>query len=377
MGLAFAKYLASQVRANLVLVGQSGLPAEQSWDSYLQAVGSDSGDLTCHHMPAALDTDLESRGDEIGAIETRVAGELAIADLRTHEGLEGDLHRLCSSRTCEYLSRFGVDLTPGSKYSLAELKRRLRLLPQFERFLASLLGNLAEDGIVGIQDGNVEFLAGERLGDSATLARSFVGRYPEFKGIATLLQHCTDMYSSALTGEIPAISVLYPDGTADFMDACAKDIREYVRDRVYLKVLAEFLPRILADSAGRKVRILEVGGGGGTLTRELLKHLTGWDIEYVFTDLSQAFIRAAETEPLRGGHYGMIRPAGHSRSPRAGYGPQLRHRFRLQRRPRDPALRVNSQRRRAGAGWPALSRRGDVSAAGTRWSGGSPGLVVV
>jgi spermidine synthase len=38
------------------------------------------------------------------------------------------------------------------------------------------------------------------------------------------------------------------------------------------------------------VRILEVGGGGGALTRELLKHLTGWDIEYVFTDLSQAFI---------------------------------------------------------------------------------------
>ena len=305
MGLAFAKYLASQVRANLVLVGRSDLPDEESWDSYLQAVGSGSGDVPCHHTPAALEFDLPSRVDEIGAIEARVVGELAIADLCTHEGLERDLHGLCSSRTCEYLSRSGVDLTPGSKYSFAELKRRLRILPQFDRFLSSLMGNLAEDGIVGLQDGNVEFLADGRPGDSATLARSFVGKYPEFKGIATLLQHCTDMYSSALTGEIPAISVLYPDGAADFMDACAKDIREYVRDRVYLKVLAEFLPRILADSAGRKVRILEVGGGGGALTRELLKHLTGWDIEYVFTDLSQAFIRAAETEAAAEGITGM------------------------------------------------------------------------
>src|SRR5262249_39694347 len=97
MGLAFAKYLASQVRANLVLVGRSDLPPEENWDAYLQDDKSACPpDLRFNHNEVVPRIDLPSRVEELARIEARIADEVQVADLRAYEGLEPSLHRLCS-----------------------------------------------------------------------------------------------------------------------------------------------------------------------------------------------------------------------------------------------------------------------------------------
>jgi 2-polyprenyl-3-methyl-5-hydroxy-6-metoxy-1,4-benzoquinol methylase len=52
---------------------------------------------------------------------------------------------------------------------------------------------------------------------------------------------------------------------------------------------------------GRKVRILEVGAGYGTLTWPLLEELRIFDVEYVFTDIGQSFLVAAKEEATHRG----------------------------------------------------------------------------
>ena len=44
-------------------------------------------------------------------------------------------------------------------------------------------------------------------------------RFPRFVPLAELVSHCVGSYPDALSGRIPAVTVLYPDGTSDWLDA--------------------------------------------------------------------------------------------------------------------------------------------------------------
>src|SRR5205085_600434 len=126
--------------------------------------------------------------------------------------------------------------------------------------------------------------------------QQIVADYPAFGGIVRLLEHCTGLYGPALAGEIAAISVLYPDGTSDFMDQCYRAVPSYTGDGVYLDTVGRLLSTIAARPRTDKLRILEIGGGAAGLTRIAVEALRGHAVEYHFTDISQSFVRRAEVE---------------------------------------------------------------------------------
>ena len=70
------------------------------------------------------------------------------------------------------------------------------------------------------------------------------------------------------------------------------------------------LARLAGDRPGAPLRILEIGGGGGFLTRQVVAALAGRQVEYVFTDISRAFVdRAREwtvAEGLGGLQFGIL-----------------------------------------------------------------------
>ena len=59
-------------------------------------------------------------------------------------------------------------------------------------------------------------------------------------------------------------------------------------------MLGEVVSHFVASSPGRKIRILEVGGGSGELTLALLSRLRGTRVEYWFTDIGKSFVIEAE-----------------------------------------------------------------------------------
>lgn len=290
MGLAFARWLAQNVQARLVLTGRTPLPPESTWDDILKA----------HESSSRAEIDLSEQRQALAAVETEQHAARPVADLRAFESLEDRLHSLCSRYVLDYFSRRGVQISVGSSCKITDLNLQLGIRPQFERFVLFLVRSLERDELLDIVDGTVTFTA-PLLDSSQELADHIRQQYPEFLGTVRFLEHCTSHYDAALSGECPSISVLYPDGTSTLMDECAADVPNYAADSVYLGVLAEFLSRVVAESEGRTIRILEVGGGEGSLTAELIDLLAEHPVEYRFTDLGQNFVRRAEMRAAEAG----------------------------------------------------------------------------
>jgi acyl transferase domain-containing protein/NADPH:quinone reductase-like Zn-dependent oxidoreductase len=303
MGLALARYLAREVRARLVLLGRSGLPPEAEWDERLHAAEPNAGKIrgTAAPLPRTLDFDLTVETDLIGLLEAEALADSAVKLIEGDERLQQLLRAFCSGLIGRYFGECGVALKKGRIYALKELRNRLDVLPAFEKFLAFLLGSLAQDGIVGIDGDRVEILKHQDPANLAEVRQTILSDYPDFHGLVKLLDHCAGRYRRALSGEIPSISVLYPDGTSALLDECYRDTPEYTGDGVYLKVASRLLARIVSKTAAGKLRILEVGGGTGGLTRHVLEALRGRAFEYYFTDVGQSFVRMAENEAAANG----------------------------------------------------------------------------
>ena len=58
--------------------------------------------------------------------------------------------------------------------------------------------------------------------------------HPQFNGIFEMLDHCAKHYRDALSGEMPAIQVLFPDGSRDLIKTNLEDNTvEHQRIRIY------------------------------------------------------------------------------------------------------------------------------------------------
>ncbi|MGH8571222.1 MAG: KR prefix domain-containing protein, partial [Gammaproteobacteria bacterium] len=258
MGLVLARYLAKEVRARLVLIGRTELPPEAEWDGWLRSAGLESETVGAAAPPSSVDFDPAAETELVESLESRAKMEAALTDVDGDERLQALLHGYCSRLIGRYFAECGVELAKGYTYGRNELRRRLRVLPRFEKFLAFLLRALAEDGIVRVGADGIEVLSDEGRENPAAVREVILAEYPKFQGLATFLEHCTARYAPALSGEIRSISVLYPDGTPALLDQSGRDTPAYAGDGVYLETAARLVARLADKPAGEKLRILEV-----------------------------------------------------------------------------------------------------------------------
>ena len=190
-----------------------------------------------------------------------------------------------------YRANSGVEGKRGKCYDPKELKNDLRILPKFEKFYHFMIKTLEEDGIVREHGDCIEFLSDQaEVDDPDGLKRKVEEKYPQFKGLLALLDHCVSNYGRAFTGEIPAVSVLYPNGRADFLEAVEKDTAQYSNEQLYFMLLGEIISSLVSASPDKPLRILEIGGGTGRLTQIVISALKTHNVEYYFTDLGNLFV---------------------------------------------------------------------------------------
>ncbi|WP_416966651.1 SDR family NAD(P)-dependent oxidoreductase [Streptomyces sp. 4F14] len=130
----------------------------------------------------------------------------------------------------------------------------------------------------------------ELIADLATLSTS----HPSLAPVVSLLTDCLTALPDILTGRRPAMEVLFPDGSTERVAAVYRG--DPVTDRCNAEVARIVVEQVRAADPGRgPVRILEVGAGTGGTTAAVLAALApyGDAVEYVFTDVSPAFVRKA------------------------------------------------------------------------------------
>lgn len=291
IGLLLAEYLARTVQAKLVLTGRTGLPPRQEWEHFLAL--PESRDKTGHAVQ------LETQVNTIKRLEEELERGLKIKEIHHYIGLEESLNTLCTNYIYTYLKENEVDTKTSNIYDMMELKNILRISSKFTKFYEFMMNILSEDHMIHVSENRIQFLA--EGSDPLLLKQSLDEQYPQFKGLFSLLEHCVHHYSLALRGEIEAISVLYPGGSSERLREAAHNTAEHGRRGMYLHILKEIITKMVKNSPDKKLRILEIGGGSGSMTRVILAGLEDTNIEYHFTDIGKSFVIRAEQEAARHG----------------------------------------------------------------------------
>ncbi|HEX2925745.1 MAG TPA: methyltransferase, partial [Ruminiclostridium sp.] len=117
--------------------------------------------------------------------------------------------------------------------------------------------------------------------------------YSELKPHINLVTVCTSELFKVIKGQTSATDILFPNSSLKLLDGI------YSGNPIanYFNMLVAYGVNAVAESIGqnRTVKILEVGAGTGSATDFVLSALNGIhsDIEYVFSDVSTAFIENA------------------------------------------------------------------------------------
>jgi acyl transferase domain-containing protein/thioesterase domain-containing protein/SAM-dependent methyltransferase/acyl carrier protein len=293
LGRLFAEQLGRTARAKAVFLEQSvGVTARQEHQCLMAGA----------RPKKKIEFDIRQEDDLISEMEEGITERLRIKDICRYDEFESTSNRLCASYILDYFSLNKIDLARGHVWSKDELRRRLRILPKFEKFYDFMVRTLEEERIVKSQNGTIEFIKEREPSECTKAIRESIDRlYPNFAGRLDLLDHCVNNYGQALSGDIEAISVLYPDGTSAYLDEQLKGSICYSNVEVYLILLRELISKLLKDARGQRLRILEVGGGGGELTKVIIPTIVGKNVEYHFTDLGKSFIAKAEKQAARYG----------------------------------------------------------------------------
>lgn len=241
---------------------------------------------------------LEDYEDFIKLVEEKLDKELAIKGVEEYFGFEESANKLCTTYILEYLEKNGVSTAKGRIYDIDELRSYLRVLPKFNKFFNFFIKCLLDDRIIRELDNKIQFLKeGVSIGRSEHFYKEILAKFPQFKGMLEFLHYCAGHYTKALNGEIFAIGVLFPNGKADMLEDSTRRTVVHGRERLYAGIVREII-RVILDkfNSGRKLRILEVGGGNGLLTRELVAVTNNPNVEYYFTDLGESFVKKAKAD---------------------------------------------------------------------------------
>ncbi|GHJ35184.1 non-ribosomal peptide synthetase [Streptomyces sp. TS71-3] len=106
-----------------------------------------------------------------------------------------------------------------------------------------------------------------------------------------VMRTCADRLPELVSGEADIRALLFPGAALDAADAA-------YRDNLAIRHLNQALAAALREIAGahlgeERLRVLEVGGGVGGTTDELVAGLAEFGVEYTFTDASPFFLQEA------------------------------------------------------------------------------------
>ncbi|WP_193199910.1 type I polyketide synthase [Nostoc sp. MG11] len=279
VGLSLATFLAEEYAAKIALITRSPFPSRESWHDL----------LTQSHI-----CDFRTYLENLYDAESVWSEKLAIASLADYPGLESGLRELCCCYALDYLKGALRKSKTVTGIDTQKLLECLELLPSMVRFVDFMIDLLQEQEVLIKQNRRLHFGPNfNQLQDSSRLSASLRANYPAFTGIIDVLERAATNYHEALSGKIPAISVLYPEGRSDFLEQATKNTLEYSQEPIYRRVLAELVRILAQQQEKRPLRILEVGAGSGLLTQvvaEELSQLTSQKVEYWVTDISPSFM---------------------------------------------------------------------------------------
>ena len=190
------------------------------------------------------------------------------------------------------LAELGRPLVPGAELVGSSLAEELGVAAEHRRLFTRCLGMLEETGFLERSTEDAwRVSAGPPSVEPRALLAELAQEHPEGDAEITLLGRCAERLADVLRGDQDAVQLLFPEGDASTVTRLYLESPGF---RVMNDLVRSCVRTALAGPAERRVRVLEVGAGTGSVTAELLGQLPAGRTNYVFTDVSTMFLHRAE-----------------------------------------------------------------------------------
>ncbi|MEC0090197.1 amino acid adenylation domain-containing protein [Paenibacillus macquariensis] len=197
----------------------------------------------------------------------------------------------------------GTLTDPSEVYQKLFVKSMLGVVPQYERLLAFMLSVLETEGWIRTSEDTVILLKNRSGENLTTLLDRNCTQYPEFVGTFKVIHYCLSYYPDVLSGRRSPLSVLFPDGTPNFLASFAN--KGKTAGDLYEIMAIDSIKQKIVSHTGMPLKVLEVGAGSGTVGRAIFPAIEHLEIEYYYTDIGRAIILEAQKnfEPYPFVHY--------------------------------------------------------------------------
>ncbi len=216
------------------------------------------------------------------------------AELSAYEEMLPQLDRLCSAYVVQALQQLGWKFSLHQRFTSDALAKQLSVIDKQQRLLKRMLEMLADDGMLKQEheEWSVALLPGNE--NLETQYNALLQKYPASATELILTYNCGRHLARVLRGEYDPLQLLFPGGSVEILEKLYQHspITQAMNRLVACAIsgASAHLPK------ERKLRVLEIGAGTGGTTAFVLPHLPAEGTEYVFTDVSPAFLHKAQNK---------------------------------------------------------------------------------
>ncbi|MBN2343042.1 MAG: SDR family NAD(P)-dependent oxidoreductase [Deltaproteobacteria bacterium] len=207
------------------------------------------------------------------------------------EDLSSAMDDLAMAYVFETFDHFGMPLTPGNIFAVSGTECNLEITENQRALFELILKTLEQRNLVSIDGARCEVRSHETPLSVHTTEHRHERVLSQFPEEHRFFKHVGENLHNVLVGKTDATEVLFAQERWD--EIVQYYTSAYSMDK-YNRLAASAVRRLLADTHGNKIRILEIGGGTGGITQAILAELSEVNYQYMFTDISPSFLDKAK-----------------------------------------------------------------------------------
>lgn len=224
-------------------------------------------------------------------VQARVSS--ATLDEQTYLVNRQCLDRLCAAYINLALQRLGAFSNSNEQYSFEELCEQFQIIPRYRQLLCRFLDVLVEQGYLQQEQKLFTNLVPCSTDSIKTLVEEVKVRCTDTLHILHIVQECGENLSSVLIGEKEPLELYFAvkDNNPEIANS---ELPLNTHLKAIVRASMEQVVKSLPPDVN--LRILEIGGGQGIATTELLPVLPSERTNYTFTDVGGLFLNQARQQ---------------------------------------------------------------------------------
>lgn len=201
------------------------------------------------------------------------------------------MEALCTQFLWRALQELGFKAQRHESFTTISQVHELGVINKYQRLLDRIFEMLREDGYLSKEGTEWKVSSVPHSGNPEGELSALLQEYPACSAELNMVGRCGRNFARAMRGECEPLQLLFPEGSLNDMErlySCSPFFSFY--NELVQKVVEEVL---VGNSKERPLKILEIGGGTGSVTSCLLPELVSRRTEFVFTDVSGLFLAKA------------------------------------------------------------------------------------